>query len=575
LFLKFYLPITQNGHKHWMSQWFNDRVVDIPLWMIGQTGVKLRVAAFIDYSKLQQQQQQQTTTDSLSPSSAYYHIIVRINNELYLQYNFADSYNLHTDPEHANKLTIVQANSNTEVSSLKGSLEWGEQYLYQVDSSARNVVVKVCSISEDNIGSDIGIVRYTSVSIYYVDKNSDSTTIASQEYYCSMDDTVAGAFSDTSTRVAPTSGPILLGNMDKPTSSPKPYLPEVLGDDPTFNSSPTQNEGIFEYGSSNSSSNKESDTRILIPILISSIFVVASMIGLVLVLLARQKRKLQAKSESKEDVANDANYSKKPKSPKKSTSPTIQNIKRAIPKDSPHMCTTAGTKQKSTTSIPEPTESSTRDDTYNEIDENDYRVVVLSNVEKKHDKLYQHQFGKSREKNRSTRPNNSSPSVEQACRIIPRPGGIETVIATIPSPLAIDTASRYNQQNHGHDNAIRETRVLACHLTDSMTSDTDVKLQRKSSSKPSTSRVDIQQHPKRMNRSQMTKNVRQISNNICSDEQEIAISSKLQPEWPKDMSSATQNQNQSDGVDDFNYKLKPSSQVRKDDRTLNNFRIQI
>jgi hypothetical protein len=453
-----------------MSQWFSDRTVDLPLWMIGQGGVKLRVAAFIDYGKLQQ------LALTSSSSQISYQVVIRINNELYLQYNFADSYNLHTDPDHANRLTLVEATSNAAVSDLKGSLGWGEQYVYNVDTSSRTFIIKVCSTGEENVGGDVGIIRYASVSIYYIEDDNAATVsaIASQEDYCSMDDTATSTFSDTSPMKAPTLGPSSLEDKEQPITPIKPYLPEVLGDDPTPVTSPTRDDGIFE--DINSEANDKMETKVLIPILISSILLVVIMIGLVAVLIARQKRKLLIKTEMNE-VTNKTNQSKTSKSLEIPAATTSQKIKQNISKDSTTTSEPKKNRPKSTKPTPEFTESSTRDESLS--DDNEPvtdNIVVLSNIDEKILEGYKRRYSKSKDRKRYKGNKKSSSSIEHSCRIIPRPGEIEAVISTSPFPSSIDKASRYNEQNHyyDHTNAIRESRILSHQCIESDSTEKDI-----------------------------------------------------------------------------------------------------
>jgi hypothetical protein len=212
----------QNAHKHWLSGWFRDRAIDLTSTMIEQ-GVRIQLAAFVDYGTLQKQKMRQS-----NPKNHNYRVLIRINGIFFMQYNFADSYNIGTDPVHANHVVGVEAQNPVAVSNLKTSLEENGTYLYILN--ARQIaIIYVCEMNEDKSDLSGDSIRYARLSIYFINDGKNMT----DKERCSNSDSIA-----VFPTVSPTTSSLVNENDNEyPPTAPFHDLPEILETAPT--ASPT------------------------------------------------------------------------------------------------------------------------------------------------------------------------------------------------------------------------------------------------------------------------------------------------------------------------------------------------
>jgi hypothetical protein len=131
-----------NAHKQWMSGWFDD----FKLSVIPQDGpVRQRLVAFVDYSKIQ-------NGDGV--------VLMQIGQTIFLQYNRAKDYNIDTISSAKDRVTVVEAASDTDISNYLAGLKSGEYYsIKNFESSSASLVIKVCDMGEE------GDVDYATVEI--------------------------------------------------------------------------------------------------------------------------------------------------------------------------------------------------------------------------------------------------------------------------------------------------------------------------------------------------------------------------------------------------------------------------
>lgn len=261
-----------------------------------EQGVRIQLATFIDYGKLQQQRMRQT-----NPTSHNYHVLVRINGIFFMQYNYADSYNIGTDPIHANHVVGVEAPDPVTVSDLKASLEEGGIYLYIFDAS-QIAIIYVCDMSEDKSDGDEYSIRFARLSIYFMNdgknlsdtercSNKDSITLfptvspAKQLVDGDDDQYLPRAPVDSLPEIlenAPTASPTKDSNgvittslppNNKPTNSTPPKEIEIEGPYSEENESPIENKAVW------------------IPVVVSSALFIVLMTGFIALLLWSRKSK--------------------------------------------------------------------------------------------------------------------------------------------------------------------------------------------------------------------------------------------------------------------------------------------
>ena len=142
----------QNGQKHWISGWFDDRAYEVDLSSEGS--VYKRLVAFVDYGD-----------ESLHHDDL---VLIRVGN-LYIQYNRAKGYNINS--EKPNTVTITKAESDNDVSDSVAALLAGESYSYHnYDEDGNRLIIEVCSLHLDPSGVDYGFV-----SIYHDDGEQTSS----------------------------------------------------------------------------------------------------------------------------------------------------------------------------------------------------------------------------------------------------------------------------------------------------------------------------------------------------------------------------------------------------------------
>jgi hypothetical protein len=129
-----------NSQNHWRLGWFADRQIEIDSGTL-LTGPKLlHIAAFVDYEKTQYQN-----------DGFLYHVLARIEDVFYLQYNRAKDYNIGTT-ELGDKLVVVKLNTTTGTSDVLVGLDDGLS-LFQFpvsdqgdNQNIRNLVFEVCRV---------------------------------------------------------------------------------------------------------------------------------------------------------------------------------------------------------------------------------------------------------------------------------------------------------------------------------------------------------------------------------------------------------------------------------------------
>ena len=139
-----------NAHKHWMSGWFDDRLVDIEAELLRSGALAAPLVAFVDASNI-----------FLSESEA---VVLKIGN-LYVQFNRAKGYNSGTYVDQEDRVTVAYAESEENVSDLVAALEQNEIYTHPDFERGADLVIEVCSIDSEQLGD----VDYALVSIHLND----------------------------------------------------------------------------------------------------------------------------------------------------------------------------------------------------------------------------------------------------------------------------------------------------------------------------------------------------------------------------------------------------------------------
>jgi hypothetical protein len=119
-----------NAHKHWISGWFDEQ------YMLAITPtdepVRKRLIAFIDYGDLD------------SDEGA---VVIRVGKTIFMQYNIAKGYNAETSGSSMNKVTIVRAANDSDVSDYLTGLSSGDSYrIRDFESTGSSLVIKVCTV---------------------------------------------------------------------------------------------------------------------------------------------------------------------------------------------------------------------------------------------------------------------------------------------------------------------------------------------------------------------------------------------------------------------------------------------
>ena len=109
----------QNGHKHWISGWFDDRAETINPFSMST--VVRRMVSFVHYSHAELQD------DDV--------VLLRVGN-LYINFNLAEDYNQDTDVP--NTVTVTEADSDESLSFRRAALSRGESFIED------GVVIAVC-----------------------------------------------------------------------------------------------------------------------------------------------------------------------------------------------------------------------------------------------------------------------------------------------------------------------------------------------------------------------------------------------------------------------------------------------
>jgi hypothetical protein len=137
-----------NGHKNWVLGWYNNGKVTVNPKTNGAWVGNL--VTFVDYSLMSQ----------VSNSAVLINVA-----DLYIQLNSAKKFNIQTMAQ-ANKVTIVQANSNLPFSYMLAGLGAGQSFTYaNFNGTGIALTIQVCSIQ-------FGTVDYARVSIYLANRRS-------------------------------------------------------------------------------------------------------------------------------------------------------------------------------------------------------------------------------------------------------------------------------------------------------------------------------------------------------------------------------------------------------------------
>lgn len=183
--------MSQNGHKHWLSGWFIDRMLTINPRTASQG---IRLAGFVDYSNPGLQDED--------------YVLVRTGN-LFIQFNLAESYN--KDADEPNTVTITEAVGREEVSLRLAALREGESYsVYQ--GTTKILDVEVCSIQMNQNNNP----SYAYISIH---GDGDASHCIQQEITNSNSNVVPGGRAPPAPSNAPVRSP-----MRTPVSVPTIFI---------------------------------------------------------------------------------------------------------------------------------------------------------------------------------------------------------------------------------------------------------------------------------------------------------------------------------------------------------------
>jgi hypothetical protein len=121
--------VVQNGHKHWISGWFDSRAVEVEPLREGT--VSVRLAGFV----------LSLNDTCLSEDDAF---VLRVGKDLYLQYNRGTGYNV--DTTFPNTVTITQdMGIDHDGSILLAALSVGERYEFSnYSEKGHPLIVEVC-----------------------------------------------------------------------------------------------------------------------------------------------------------------------------------------------------------------------------------------------------------------------------------------------------------------------------------------------------------------------------------------------------------------------------------------------
>ncbi len=134
-----------NGHKNWLSGWFDDRKVSVD--PIGSGAWVGNLVAFVDYPSIDQ------IPNGVTVINAGY---------LYIQLNSAKKYNYQV-AGYGNQVTVVENNATAPWSNILVGLSAGKGYVYaNYSGTGIGLVVQVCNIA-------FGSVDYAKVSLYLKD----------------------------------------------------------------------------------------------------------------------------------------------------------------------------------------------------------------------------------------------------------------------------------------------------------------------------------------------------------------------------------------------------------------------
>jgi hypothetical protein len=136
-----YPPTFQNGHKQWISGWFDDTKLAVDLAK-SRRAFAMRLACFVD--------------SDFSEDFA----LLRLDETLFLQYNCGKDYNV--DTEVPNTVTVTRATSPAAVSVRLASLRSGQSHNFPSYSN-ENWSIKVCSVHR-------GDIDYAEISVHRVEE---------------------------------------------------------------------------------------------------------------------------------------------------------------------------------------------------------------------------------------------------------------------------------------------------------------------------------------------------------------------------------------------------------------------
>lgn len=191
-----------NAHKHWISGWFDDAVkIEIDPLVEAH---RFDLMAFTEYGM--------NVRDIESP------VLAKLGSNVYLQYSLSHGYNRDVEAFASNKVTIVAATHDIDVSRFLAGLDVGESYsIDDFEGTGYPLVISVCSI-------DDAAAKTAAISVHLAD--------GKQESKCAMELARPGARRTAVPSIAPTTAPTFrptrspISPSTEPTAQPTP-LPSI------------------------------------------------------------------------------------------------------------------------------------------------------------------------------------------------------------------------------------------------------------------------------------------------------------------------------------------------------------
>ena len=189
-----------NGHKHWLSGWYSEGLLSVnPMQRI----VACRLVSFVDYGNSRIQKEDA--------------VILRVG-KLYLQYNKLKGYNLEYPDIYKDRVTIVEATADLDVSDYMGGVGDGESYTYtNYDGKGNDLIIRACAMKQE--ASELDYVEL----LIYLDDGQQNPSCSSFEALRkpTKSPTVSPTSGPTDAPMAPTTGNLLLRTQN-PTSTISP-----------------------------------------------------------------------------------------------------------------------------------------------------------------------------------------------------------------------------------------------------------------------------------------------------------------------------------------------------------------